>query len=89
MTHAIPAREGRRTHDDDNGGERDPVRELFIYPDGAIATQDGGLIEREVASSRAFLRSIEADLPPAGPRPTPRSMAGPALAKPPSRAPPS
>ncbi|MHC4768207.1 MAG: hypothetical protein ACYTEI_05800 [Planctomycetota bacterium] len=41
----------RRPLGDEDDGERDAADELYIYPYGAIATQEGDVIEREVAAN--------------------------------------
>jgi hypothetical protein len=43
--------DGHRPLGDEDDGERDAVDELYIYPYGAIATQEGDVIEREVAAN--------------------------------------
>jgi hypothetical protein len=42
---------GHRPLGDEDDGERDAADELYIYPYGAIATQEGDVIEREVAAN--------------------------------------
>ncbi|MHC5005921.1 MAG: hypothetical protein ACYTGF_01030 [Planctomycetota bacterium] len=42
---------GHRPMGDEDDGERNAVGELYIYPYGAIATQEGDVIEREVAAA--------------------------------------